>query len=132
MTTIEPVLPDGWAPGRGYAHCVRVLDGGVTVHVAGQFGVGDDEPGDFASQWERALGRVVEAVQAAGGQPDQVAALTVYVTDLAAYRAAGAALGDGWRAAFGRWFPAITMVEVSGLVDPRALVEIAAVAHLPG
>lgn len=130
MSALEPVLPDGWAPGRGYAHCMRVPAGAVTVHVAGQFGIDDDEPGDFAAQWAIALARVVEAVRAAGGEPEQVAALTVYVTDLDAYRAAGPALGDGWRAAFGRWFPAITMVEVSGLVDSRALVEIAAVAHV--
>ena len=61
----------------------------------------------------------------------QLTALRVYVTDLAAFRAAGAAVGEGWRTHLGKVFPAMTLVGVSALLDPHALVEIEAEAVLP-
>jgi enamine deaminase RidA (YjgF/YER057c/UK114 family) len=133
---LESILPDGWEPGRGYAHAIATDEPAHRVlHVAGQFGVdhGDAESelaSEFGRQWARALARVVEAVRAAGGDTELVATLHVYVTDLDAYRAAGKELGAGFRAAFGSYFPAITLVQVVGLVDPAALVEIEALAYV--
>jgi len=134
--TLETILPDGWEPGRGYAHVI-VGEGPAAriVHIAGQFGVahGEAERGldtEFGRQWARALARIVMAAQAAGSGPELVATLRVYVTDLDAYRTAGKDLAAGFRAAFDRHFPAITLVQVVALVDPSALVEIEALAHI--
>lgn len=134
--TLETILPDCWEPGRGYAHViVSAAPAARTVHVAGQFGVdhGEAERGldtEFGRQWARALARIVTAAQAAGSGPELVATLHIYVTDLDAYRAAGKDLGMGFRAAFDRHFPAITLVQVVALVDPSALVEIEALAYI--
>ncbi len=129
------VLPDGWERPRGYSHGA-VSSGGRRVHVAGQVGTEEGSPGgvpggDFAAQWGRALGRVVEVMRAAGGSAENITAMRVYVTSLTAYREAGAALGEGWKSSLGRHFPAITLVEVTGLVDANALVEIEAEGVLP-
>ena len=70
-------------------------------------------------------------MRAAGGRPDHVARLTVYVTDMEAYREARTRLGDVWRAAMGRHYPAMALVEVTALVDVGAVVEIEATAVLP-
>ena len=71
-------------------------------------------------------------VTAAGGRPDQIARLTLYVTDLAAYRASTKLLGDAWRARFGSYYPAMALFEVRGLVDRGAMIEIEATAVLGG
>jgi len=69
-------------------------------------------------------------VRAAGGVAGEIASMTIYVTDIAAYRAAGKQLGEVWRARLGKHFPATALVAVSALVEPRAVVEIQAVAYL--
>jgi enamine deaminase RidA (YjgF/YER057c/UK114 family) len=75
---------------------------------------------------------VLTVIQAAGGEPADLARLTVYVTDLAAYRAGVKALGAAWRERFGRHYPAMALVEVKGLVDRGALVEMEATAVIGG
>lgn len=117
----------------GYAHGLLA---GKTLFVSGQ--VGARPSGDtlkvvspeFAPQFDAALGNVLEVVEAAGGRPSDLVELTIYVTDLGAYRAAREALGEVWRRRLGRHYPAVTLVEVSGLLEPRTLVEIQAVAAL--
>lgn len=83
------------------------------------------------AQFAAGLDRALAVVRDAGGRPEHIARLTIYVTDMKAYRAARAGLGDAWRAAMGRHYPAIALVEVRSLVDPRAVVEIEATAVLP-
>lgn len=126
------VLPETWKRPSGYSEA-RGAAPGTTIVVAGQLGLahGDGTPAegtDFAAQWALALARVGEVVRAAGGSPEDVVSLRIYVTDLGEYRAAGRDLGPGWAAVFGRHFPAMTMVEVSGLLEPEAKIEIEAVA----
>lgn len=118
----------------GYAHGVQA---GGLLFVAGQVGARPAKDGtlrvvspDFAAQFEAALANVLEVVRAAGGRPDHLVEMTVFVKDLAAYAAARAALGDAWRRLLGRHYPAVTLVEVSGLFEPGTLVEIRAVAAL--
>jgi enamine deaminase RidA (YjgF/YER057c/UK114 family) len=116
---------------RGYAHGM-VAEGRVLA-VAGQIGTG---PGgalvgdDFVAQFARTLDNVLAVVRAAGGGPDSVFQMTVFVTDLAAYRAALAPLGRAWGERFGRHYPAMALVGVAGLVEPGAKVEITALAAL--
>jgi enamine deaminase RidA (YjgF/YER057c/UK114 family) len=130
---IEVVQPEGWPRPRGYAN--GVVTRGRTLHVAGQ--IGWDPSGaftarDLAGQLAQALDNVLEVVRAAGGRPEDVARMTVYVTDLEAYRRSLREIGAAWRARFGRHYPAMALVGVAGLVEPEALVEIEAVAALDG
>src|SRR5690606_26920359 len=90
--------------------------------------VGDD----VVAQWERALENVLAVVRAAGGGPEHIGRMTVYVTSRAEYLATRRALGELWRRLMGRHYPAMTLVEVSALVDEGARVEIEATSVIPG
>lgn len=128
----EVILPTGWARPRGYAH--GMLASGRVLAVAGQIGADQDgrlAASDLVGQVDRALGNVAEVVGAAGGRIDDVVSMTIYVLDRAAYLSARAALGEVWRRRAGRHYPALTIVEVRGLVAPGAVVEISALAVLP-
>jgi enamine deaminase RidA (YjgF/YER057c/UK114 family) len=130
---MRTVQPEGFPPARGYANGV-LLEAERPLFVAGQ--IGWEADGSFASdelvpQFARALDHVIAVVAAAGGRPEHIAQLTVYVTDIAAYRAGRRELGQVWRERLGRHFPAMALVAVSALVEPRAVVEIQAVAALP-
>jgi enamine deaminase RidA (YjgF/YER057c/UK114 family) len=109
--------------------------GGRVLFVAGQPGWDAAEKGPvpgFVQQFARALDRVLAVVREAGGGPEHVARMTVYVTDLNSYRVALEPLGRVWRERFDRRYPAMAMVEVSGLVDEGAVVEIEATAVIGG
>jgi len=128
---MKVVHPAGFPPARGYSNGISAH--GLTVYVAGQ--VGWEPDGTFASgelvpQFSRALENVIAVVRAAGGEPHHIAQMTIYVTDMAAYRAAAGALAPVWREKMGRHYPAMALVAVSELVEPRATVEIQAVAVL--
>ena len=86
---------------------------------------------DAGTQWRVALSNVVAVLKAAGGEPGHLVALRAYVTDIAEFNAAGAAIGAAWGATLGKHFPAMTLVQVSALIDPNAKVEIEAEAVLP-
>jgi enamine deaminase RidA (YjgF/YER057c/UK114 family) len=121
----------GWPAPKGYQNGAVVS--GPTLFVAGQVGWNERhefESDDLAEQFARALDNVLSVVRAAGGAPEAVAKMTVYVTDVAAYRSSLRAIGAAWRQRFGKHFPAMALVGVSALVEPRALVEIEAVAAL--
>ena len=130
-----PILPEGWPRPRGFSHAV-VATGTKSVRIAGQIG---REPGqahipadlDAGMQWRVALGNVVAVLKAAGGEPGNLVMLRAYVTDIAEFNAAGAAIGAAWGATLGRHFPAMTLVQVSALIDPNAKVEIEGEAVLP-
>lgn len=129
----EQIRVLGWPAPRGYAN--GSIGRGRAVHVAGQ--IGWDQTGalvgpDLAPQWAQALDNVIAVVRTAGGVPEDIASMTIFVTDLAAYRAAVRELGASWRARFGRHYPAITLVAISGLVEPGAVVEIQATAYVSG
>ena len=125
--------PDELGPARGFSHGMLAPAGGRLLFVAGQTAAGPDGAvpvGGFAAQFEGALRKVLAVVEEAGGRPEHVGRMTVYVTDLEAYRAARSELGDRWRRLMGRHYPAMALVAVEGLVDDGALVEIEATAVL--
>jgi enamine deaminase RidA (YjgF/YER057c/UK114 family) len=129
---MKVVQPEGWAPAKGYANGV-VCEGGRTVYVAGQIGWDAQQrfhSDDFVEQWDQALANVVAVLHAAGAAPEHLVKMTVYVTDLDAYRSNLREVGVRWKKHFGRHFPAMALVGVAGLVEPRAKVEIEAIAHL--
>ena len=128
MTRFEIVNPDELGRPSGFSHGLVGPAGGRVLFVAGQ---NAPDAGDFVDQFAAALDRTLAVVRTAGGLPEHVARLTVYVTDMDAYRASRAPLGDVWRVAMGRHYPAMSLVEVSSLVDEGAVVEIEATAVLP-
>lgn len=132
MTRHQIVQPAHFARPRGYSN--GIVAQGRTLYIAGQIGWEPD--GSFASdelapQFARALDNVLDVVRAAGGSPEDIVRMTVYVTDLPAYRGSVAEIGAAWRAKLGKHFPAMALVGVAGLVEPRAKVEIEATAVLP-
>ena len=136
-STLEVVHPSSWAPTKGYsAGMVSTARPHEARHlfVAGQIGWSAEqvfETDDFIEQFTFALDNVLSVVEAAGGRPEHIAEMTVYVTDLNAYRTRARELGPVWRERLGRHYPAMALVCVAGLVEERAQVEIQARAVLP-
>jgi enamine deaminase RidA (YjgF/YER057c/UK114 family) len=130
MTSQEIHVP-GWPAPRGYANG-RIAAGHI-VYIAGQIGWdarGAFPAGGLVPQFAQALDNVLAVVAAAGGVPGDIATMTVYVTDIAAYRGAHKQLGAAWRPRLGKHFPAMALVAVTALVEPTAVVEIQAIAHI--
>lgn len=130
----EVLNPAALGEPRGWNHGLLAPPGGRVLFVAGQTATGpggDIETPDFAAQFALALDRVLAVVRAAGGEPSHIGRMTIYVTDLAAYRAARSELGAAWRTRLGRHYPAMALVEVNRLVDVGAQVEIEATAVVP-
>lgn len=126
------INPKSFPPPRGYSNGIAA-PAGQTLYVAGQ--VGWEADGSFASddiahQFGRALDNVLAVVAEAGGGPRNIAQMTIYVTDVGAYRDARAELGRLWRERLGQHYPAMALVEVRALVEPRARLEIQAIAVL--
>jgi enamine deaminase RidA (YjgF/YER057c/UK114 family) len=121
--------PDLPAP-VGYAHAV-IAAPGRTVHLGGQTAQAPDGTifgSSIVEQFDLAARNLVAALHAAGGQPDDLVSLHVFVTDLGAYRASMQELGSVWRTHFGRRYPAMAVLGVTELFDPSALVELVGVA----
>ena len=132
---LEIVNPGSLEAPKGWNHGLLAPAGGRLLFVAGMAGWREGTPGTppgFVVQFTRALDQVLEVVREAGGSPEHVARMTVYVTNLAAYREERKRLGEVWRERFGRHYPAMALLEVKGLVDAGAQVEIEATAVLPG
>jgi enamine deaminase RidA (YjgF/YER057c/UK114 family) len=126
------LLPEGWPPPRGYAN--GVLARGTYIVTGGVVGWDSKErfaPGGFVPQVRQVLLNIRAILAEAGAGPEHLVRLTWYVTDMAAYRASLGALGPIYREIMGRNFPAMALVQVVGLVEPEALVEIEASAVLP-
>ena len=127
----ELVIVESWPAPKGYAN--GRTGRGPVLHVAGQIGwtpQGVFEAKDIVGQFAVALANVIEVVHAANGRVTDIAEMTVYVTDIEAYRAARKQLGPIWREHMLSHFPAMALVAVTALVEPEALVEIQAVAYL--
>lgn len=133
MSDMVIVNPAALGDPKGYNHGVRVSGAGQLLFVSGQTGCGSDGQliGGFVQQFDRALGNLLAVVADAGGRPDSVAKLTIFVTDKAEYTVARAEVGQVYRERMGKHFPAMSLVEVKGLLQPCARVEIEGVALIP-
>jgi len=132
------VNPESLGAPKGWNHGILAPRDGRILFVAGQAGwdggtgaAGRPASG-FVEQFAHALDKVLAVVREAGGSSEDVARMTIYVTDLNGYLAGRALLGEIWKARFGRHYPAMALVEVSRLVDHGALVEIEATAVVGG
>jgi enamine deaminase RidA (YjgF/YER057c/UK114 family) len=125
------LLPEGWPRPKGYVN--GIVARGTSVFLGGQ--IGWDERGvfapDFVGQVRRALENIVLLLSEAGTTPQTVVRLTWFVTDLAAYTGNLKEIGKVYRDTFGIHYPAMTLVQVTALVEPQAMVEIEATAILP-
>ena len=127
------VQPAGWARPRGYVN--GLLAEGRLLFVGGQIGWDPTSdtprfPEGFAAQFEQALLNVLAVVREAGGTPESIARMTVYVTDKHAYMAVAKDIGAAWRRLLGKHYPAMALVQVASLLEDQALVEIEATAVL--
>jgi enamine deaminase RidA (YjgF/YER057c/UK114 family) len=132
MTTFERVNPPELARPAGFSHAV--VASGRTVFLAGQTALdaGGAIVGDgVVAQFEQALGNLLTALRAAGGEPRHLATLTVYAVDLADYRASAREIGAVWRRLVGTDYPAMAGIGVARLWDDEALVEVQGIAALP-
>ncbi|ABD54247.1 RidA family protein [Jannaschia sp. CCS1] len=129
--TNKIVQPEGWAPAKGYANGMLAPDG--TLYIGGQIGWTADqefESHDFIGQMEQALRNIVDVVQAAGGEVEDITRLTWFVIDKKEYAARQREVGEVYRRVLGRHFPAMSMLIVAGLVEDDALLEIEATAYI--
>ncbi len=126
------INPEELGAPRGWNHGMLAREGGRMLFIAGQTGVkaagSDKVSSDFVAQFENALASVLAVLRDAGGTPADVGRFTIYVTDVTQYRASLKPLGAVYRRLMGTHYPAMALVEVSSLVDERALVEIESTA----
>ena len=124
--------PKHWAKAKGFANGVAAE--GKLVFVAGQIGWNAEqkfESDDFVAQVEQALRNIVAVLAEANSRPEHLVRLTWYVTDKGEYLSRLSDVGHAYRRVIGRHFPAMTLVQVSALVEDRAKVEIEATAVAP-
>ena len=130
----EHINPEDLGEPRGWTNGMLAPVHGRLLFVAGHDAAepeGELQTDDFVDQFRTALAKAVRVVEASGGSPEDVGRITVYVTDVQEYRDARRALGPAYREVMGRHYPAMALVEVSRLVDPRAKVELEVTAVIP-
>jgi enamine deaminase RidA (YjgF/YER057c/UK114 family) len=126
---IKLINPEELARPSGFSHAVAAT--GRMVFLAGQIGMdrnGNVVDGGVVAQFEQALGNLLTALAAAGGQPEDLVSLTIYLIDVEDYQAHGKEIGAVWRRLAGTEYPAMAGVGVTRLWDPAALVEIQGIA----
>ena len=130
----EVILPDGWIKPRGYSN--GILATGRFLAIAGQvgwdpFSAVPKFPATFSEQFDRALANVLAVLAKAGGAPEHLTRMTLYVTDKREYVDALADIGTSWKKQVGKHYPAMALVQVGALLEDRAKLEIEADAVLP-
>jgi enamine deaminase RidA (YjgF/YER057c/UK114 family) len=131
---MKPINPEDLGTPRGFSHGMLEPSNGRVLFVAGQTAADADghvgNP-EFVAQFESALAKALLVVTSVGGRVEHVGRMTVYVTDIVAYRCNRKALGEVWQRHMGSHYPAMALVQVSALVDEEATVEIEVTAILP-
>jgi enamine deaminase RidA (YjgF/YER057c/UK114 family) len=129
---MQTLQPPSWAKPRGFANGIAAS--GKLVFIAGQVGwtgEGKWEARDFAGQFKQTLKNIAEVLAQAGGKPQHIVRLTWYVLDKQEYLSSLKDVGIAYRAVMGRHFPTMAVVQVSGLIEPEARLEIEATAVIP-
>jgi enamine deaminase RidA (YjgF/YER057c/UK114 family) len=131
---MKKITPPHFPKARGYTDGLLCDQPGRVLYISGQIGWDGDArivSTDFATQFLQALDNVIAVVRTAGGSTHHIAKLLCFVTDLDQYRESQKRIGEGWRERMGKTYPAMSLVKVSGLLEPGAKVEIEGIAHLP-
>ena len=130
--SIERINPAELGRPSGFAHAVRA-SGTSRIYLAGQTALNRDGNlvGDgIVEQFEQALGNLLTALAAAGGTPEQLVTVTIYIVDLADYRRHAREIGEVWRRLAGTEYPAMAGIGVARLWDEAALVELQGIAEI--
>jgi len=129
---VKILQPPSWAKARGYSNGIAAK-GGTTVYVAGQVGWKDGTwvAKDFPGQFRQALENILEVLAQAKGKPEHIVRLTWYVVDRNEYLASLKPVGEAYRELMGKHYPTMSVVQVSGLVEAQARLEIEATAVVP-
>jgi enamine deaminase RidA (YjgF/YER057c/UK114 family) len=125
------INPETLGAPSGYSHGVLADGGGKLLFIAGQIAWDQNQKivsDDFVEQFDKALANVITVVQAAGGESNNIVRVVVYVTNKHEYLAQTKAVGERYRKHMGKHFPAMVLVQVAGLLDDAAKVEIEAMA----
>lgn len=126
--------PSALGAPNGYSNGVLTDAGGRLLFIAGQIAWDKNQKivsDDFVEQFDKALANVITVVTAAGGDPSKIARLIIYVTNKIEYRERTSEIGERYRKHMGKHFPAMVLVQVAGLLDDAAKVEIEGIAVLP-
>ncbi|MEP6912786.1 MAG: RidA family protein [bacterium] len=131
--TFKLINPVSLGSPRGFSNGVLTDAGGRLLFVAGQIGWDETQvivSENFVEQFDRALANVIAVITEAGGRPEQIARIVIYVTNKLEYLEHQRSIGRRYQARMGKHFPAMVLVEVKSLLDEKAKVEIEAVAVL--
>lgn len=130
----QVIQPPGAAKAVGYSNGI-VSQGGRRLTVAGQIDMGPDgevvHPGDMAAQAAGAFANVAAVIAAAGGKPEHMVRMRIFVSDVNAYKDHGKAIGAAYREHLGRWFPAMSLLGISQFYDEGAMIEVEAEVVIP-
>ena len=130
----ELINPESLGVPVGYSHGVLADAGGKLLFIAGQIAWNEQQQivsDDFIEQFDQALANVMAVLKAGGGQPAHVVRLVIYVTNKNEYRERTRQVGERYRKHMGKHFPAMVLVQVAGLLDDAAKVEIEGMAVIP-
>lgn len=131
---MEPINPEALGAPRGYSNGMLAPAGSRLLFVAGQIAWDGSQTivsEQFAEQFGQALTNVLAVVESAGGTAQHIGSLTIYVTNKSSYLNELRSVGAVYRKLMGRHYPTMALVEVSALVEPKAQVEIQAIAAIP-
>jgi enamine deaminase RidA (YjgF/YER057c/UK114 family) len=129
---MQVLQPPGWARAKGFANGIAAH--GKLVFIAGQIGwtgQGEWQERSFAGQFRQALQNILDVLKEAGGRPEHIVRLTWYVLDKSEYLASLKEVGLAYRELMGRHYPTMAVVQVGGLVEDEARLEIEATAVIP-
>ena len=130
--SMQILQPPGWAKAKGFSNGIAAR--GKLVFIAGQVGwtgEGKWQARDFAGQFRQALQNIISVLKEANGEPQHIVRLTWYVRDKKEYLGALKEVGAAYRQLMGRHYPAMAVVQVGGLVEDEARLEIEATAVIP-
>jgi enamine deaminase RidA (YjgF/YER057c/UK114 family) len=128
------INPEALGTPSGYSNGLLVDGGGKLLFIAGQIAWDQDQKivdDDFVEQFDKSLSNVITVLRAAGGEPNNIVRLVIYVTNKIEYRERTREVGERYRKHLGKHFPAMVLVQVAGLLDDRAKVEIEGMAVIP-
>ena len=129
---MQILQPPGWAKPRGFSN--GIVAEGKQIFIAGQIGWTGEakwEARDFAGQFRQALLNIITVLKEAKGKPEHIVRLTWYVIDRQEYLNSLKAVGEAYRELMGKHYPTMAVVQVSGLIEPEARLEIEATAVIP-